>query len=85
MTRMGWVREAHIGVQSMSNDRVDKLVDAKQVAELWGLKPATIRKMTYRGEIPCVRITGRRCVRYRLSTIMKLIEMRSQPMRGGER
>lgn len=63
------------------NDR-DRLVTAGEAAAFLGLKTSTIRRLTAAGEIPVVRPTGRRAVRYRLRDLAELARMRSQPMRG---
>lgn len=64
-----------------------RLMDAGEAAEYLGLTVATIRKMTYRRELPFLRPTGRRTVRYRLNDLAALVRMRSQPARtaGGGR
>lgn len=68
----------------MSGD-VDRLLTAEEAGRLLGLRTSTVRRMTWSKELPCVRPTGRRAVRYRLSDLEALLRMRSQPMRGGER
>ncbi len=55
------------------------LLDAEGAAEVLGLKVSTIRLMTCRREIPCVRPTGRRLVRYRLADLEALLRKRTQP------
>jgi excisionase family DNA binding protein len=42
-----------------------KLLTAEQAAEFLGLAEPTVRDMTYRHELPCVKI-GKRGVRYRV-------------------
>lgn len=64
---------------------VDKLMKAEEAAEFLGLKVSTIRRLTYTRELPCVRPTGRRAVRYRLRDLEAILRTRTQPMRGGER
>jgi excisionase family DNA binding protein len=59
----------------------DKLLNWEEAAELLGLKPATVRRLTYTHELPCVRPTGKRCVRYRRKDLEALIRLRSQPLR----
>ncbi len=61
----------------------DQLVNAEECAKMLGLKVATIRKMTYNRQLACVRPTGRRCVRYRVSDLLNLIRRRTQPERVG--
>lgn len=63
----------------------DRLLTAQEAGEYLGLKTSTIRRLTYTRELPCVRPTGKRCVRFRLRDLEALLRMRSQPMRGGER
>ncbi len=59
----------------------DRLLTAKEAAELLGLELSTVRKLTYRRELPVVRPTGKRAVRYRLRDLQDLLRMRSQPVR----
>lgn len=59
---------------------VSKLLRVPEVAERLGLKPATIRKMIYRRELPVVRPT-RRAVRIREEDIEALIKQRFTPAR----
>ncbi len=67
-------------------DEMDRLVTAEEAGRFLGLKTATVRRMTYTRELPVVRPTGRRAVRYRLRDLEALLRMRSQPARaGGER
>jgi excisionase family DNA binding protein len=49
-----------------------------------GLKTSTIRKLTLRGELPFIRPTGRRSVRYRLADLEALVQLRSVPMRSSQ-
>lgn len=65
---------------SMSDDR---LLKADEAGRVLGLKESTVRRLTYTRELPCVRPTGRRAVRYRLSDLEALLKLRSQPMRAG--
>lgn len=64
------------------SDGLDHCVKAEEAAKILGLKIATIRRMTYTRELPCVRPTGKRAVRYRRSDLEKLLQMRSQPMKA---
>lgn len=59
----------------------DRLLTADEASRVLGLKVTTIRRLTYTHELPVVRPTGRRAVRYRLSDLEALMKMRSQPMR----
>lgn len=63
---------------------LDRLVTAEEAGRILGLKTATIRRMTYTRELPCVRPTGKRAVRYRLSDLQALLRMRSQPARASK-
>lgn len=60
----------------------DSLMTAEEAAQYLGLRISTVRRMTRMGELPVVRPTGRRAVRYRLSELEKLLRARSQPMRA---
>lgn len=62
------------------NDTLDRLLTADEAGRLLGLKTSTVRRLTWAGELPVVRPTGRRAVRYRLSDLQSLIRMRSQPI-----
>lgn len=63
------------------SDSSDQLLTAEAAARLLGLKTGTIRRLTHTRAISCVRPTGKRCVRYKLSDLQALIRMRSQPAR----
>lgn len=69
-------------IQKMAKRIVERLLNAEEAAAHMGLKVATIRRMTYTRELPCVHPTGRRAVRYRLSDLEALLRMRSQPARA---
>jgi excisionase family DNA binding protein len=66
-------------------DYEDRLLTAAEAGRFLGLKPSTIRRMTYLVELPVVRPTGKRAVRYRLSDLDALLRMRSQPIRERRR
>ncbi len=63
-------------------DLEERLLTAAEAGRLLGLMPSTIRRMTWAGELPTVRPTGRRAVRYRLSDLEALLRMRTTPVRG---
>lgn len=63
-------------------DDLDRCVTASEAARLLGLRISTIRRLTWAREIPFIRVTGRRAVRYRLRDLEALLRMRSQPVRG---
>jgi len=69
----------------MTDSTYERLLTCEECARLLGLKPSTIRRLTYTRELPVVRPTGKRAVRYRLRDIEALLRMRTQPMRGGGR
>ncbi len=72
----------------MSDMKIEKpLLNAEEAGQFLGLKTSTVRRMTYTRELPCVRPTGKRAVRYRRSDLEALLRMRSQParLRGAER
>jgi excisionase family DNA binding protein len=46
----------------------EALLDAREVAALWGIHPETVARMAREGRLPCVRI-GSRLVRFRLADI----------------
>lgn len=60
----------------------DRLLTAAECGRLLGLQTSTIRRLTHRRELPCVRVTGRRCVRYSLAAIQALIKARTHPARA---
>lgn len=65
-------------------DAVDRLLTAEEAAEVMGVSLSTIRLLTLKGELPVVRPTGRRLVRFELKALLKLLKERtSQP--GGAR
>lgn len=55
-----------------------QLVTAEEAAQLLSLDLGTVRNLTYRRELPCVKI-GSRGVRYRLLDLLAWIEDRSRP------
>ncbi len=59
----------------------ERLLTAEEAGRVLGLKTSTVRRMTYTKELPCVRPTGRRAVRYRLRDLEALLRKRTQPMR----
>jgi predicted DNA-binding transcriptional regulator AlpA len=58
----------------------DRLLDVHEAAALLGLKPATLYAWAYERRIATVKLSGPRGpVRFRLSTIVQLIEQSEQP------
>ncbi len=72
-------------VERVRGSQVDGLLTADEAADFLGLKTCTVRKLTYTRELPCVRPTGRRAVRYRRSDLEALIRRRTQPARQDRR
>lgn len=53
---------------------MEKLLNVKELAEVLGCKPGTIRKKCQEGKLPFIRIDGR--PRFKPSDIERFIEMR---------
>lgn len=66
-------------------NELDRLLTAEEAGKYLGLKTSTVRRLTYTRELPCVRPTGRRAVRYSLRDLQDLLRMRTQPARASER
>lgn len=61
-------------------DVADRLLTPQEAAALMGVSLSTIRLLTLKGELPVVRPTGRRLVRFPLQALLKLLaERTSQP------
>jgi excisionase family DNA binding protein len=60
-----------------------KLLTCDELADALKVRPATIRRWTYAGKLPRVRI-GARTVRYRLQDVERVL-VRDEPARAGER
>ena len=56
----------------------DRLLDVREAAELLALKPATLYQWAYERRVPVVKLFGR-ALRFRLSTIEKLIADSERP------
>jgi excisionase family DNA binding protein len=67
----------------MADAKLENLLTAEQAGQFLGLKASTVRKLPYTRELPCVRPTGKRAVRYRRSDLEALLRMRTQPARVG--
>jgi excisionase family DNA binding protein len=52
----------------------DGLVSLQDAARLMGCSAVTVRRMAKRGDIPAVRLAGTRLVRFRRSTLQRVIE-----------
>ena len=58
-----------------------RLMTAEEAARFLGLAEPTVRDMTYRHELPCVKV-GTRGVRYRLLNLIEWQETRAVPAAG---
>lgn len=58
-------------------EAVERYLTAQEAAEVMGVSVATVRLLTRKGELPTVRPTGRRIVRYPLRALLKLLEERT--------
>lgn len=56
----------------------DRLLDVNEAATMLGLKPCTLYQWAYERRIPVVKLFGR-ALRFRLSTIEKLIADSERP------
>lgn len=66
-------------------DYPDRLLDVHEAAVLLGLKATTLYQWAYERRIPVVKLSGRRGpLRFRLSTLLRLIEKAERPaLRAG--
>ena len=56
----------------------DRLLDVREAGAMLGLKPSTLYQWAYERRIPVVKLLGR-SLRFRLSTIQKLIADSERP------
>jgi excisionase family DNA binding protein len=56
----------------------ERLLDVREAATMLGLKPSTLYQWAYERRIPVVKLLGR-ALRFRLSTIRKLIAESERP------
>ncbi len=56
----------------------DRLLDVKEASLMLGVKPSTLYQWAYERRIPSVKLMGR-ALRFRLSTIEKLIAESERP------
>jgi excisionase family DNA binding protein len=68
-------------IQRRADTISDRLLNAEEAGRFMGLKVSTIRRLSYTRELPVVRPTGRRAVRFRLRDLEALLRMRTQPAR----
>ena len=62
----------------MKSAEDDRLLDVREAATMLGLKPSTLYQWAYERRIPVVKLLGR-ALRFRLSTIRKLIAESERP------
>jgi excisionase family DNA binding protein len=62
-------------------DECGRLLTAEEAARFLALAEPTVRDMTYRHELPCVKV-GVRGVRYQLVELVAWIEQRKRPAAG---
>jgi excisionase family DNA binding protein len=58
----------------------DRLLDVHEAAAMLGLKPATLYRWAYERRLPRVKLLGG-ALRFRLSTLLKLIAESEEPAR----
>lgn len=56
----------------------DRLLDVHEAAEMLGVKPSTLYAWSYERRVPVVKLFGR-ALRFKLSTIQKLIADSERP------
>ena len=56
----------------------DRLLDVRQAASMLGVKPSTLYAWSFQRRIPVVKLFGR-SLRFRFSTIQKLIDDSERP------
>lgn len=54
-------------------DKLDRWVSAKELAAFLGVSVETIRRLTNKGILPCVRV-GTRAVRYNIVSCLKALQ-----------
>lgn len=54
----------------------DRLLTNREVADMLGVHPNTVKRMANAGELPFIRIVKRGDRRYRLGDVQKLLEAR---------
>jgi excisionase family DNA binding protein len=62
-------------------DECGRLLKAEQAAEFLALDLSTVRHLTARGELPCIK-TGKRGVAYQLIDLLAWIDARRVPAAG---
>jgi excisionase family DNA binding protein len=72
------------GMGDRCRDVPDRLLDVKEAGALLGLKPSTLYQWAYERRIPVVKPSGPRGpLRFRLSTLLELIESWERPALRG--
>lgn len=59
-------------------ERLDQLLDIGQASRFRGLQPSTLRRLCATRQIPFVRITNRRAVRFSLFALEEMVRSRTQ-------
>jgi hypothetical protein len=72
--------EALLGKEK--TEQLFRLLPAREAGQFLGLAEQTVRDMTYRHELPCVKV-GVRGVRYRLIDLILWAERRAHPATQG--
>jgi len=62
-------------------DQIDELLTVDQAGRFLGLKPATIRRMVWDGQLPVIRPTANRAIRFSRKDLESLVRMRTTPIR----
>lgn len=60
----------------------DCLLSYKQVAEFLNVGKSTVYQLASRGELPCVRVTGKGCTRFRLEDLRAFVKSRVRRRTG---
>jgi excisionase family DNA binding protein len=53
----------------------EELINLRDASKFMGCSPMTTRRMAKRGDIPVVKLPGTRLLRFRLSTLQRVIEI----------
>jgi excisionase family DNA binding protein len=64
----------HVKDTTQAGAELDHLLDLDEAASFFVCSTRTIRKLAKRGVLPCVRMPGRRAMRFRASTLLQVAE-----------
>ena len=78
MTRHRRAASEALKARSVGGEQSERLLDVREASAMLGLKPATLYQWAYERRIPVVKLFGR-ALRFRLSTIEKLIADSERP------